>query len=121
MTPTTPNPPNAPSPPPPPPPTRFELELEFVGLLAHPGYLQHLAAAKTLQDPRFVAYLRYLWAYWRRPEYAQYLRYPGPTLRALEVLQEERFRGEVLRPEVLGAWAEGLIRGARGVDGGGGG
>ena len=100
-----------------PPPTRFELELEFVGLLAHPGHLQHLAATKALQDPRLVAYLRYLWAHWRRPAYSGYLRHPGPALRALELLQEPRFRAEVLRPEVLGAWAEGLIGGAGGVEG----
>ena len=96
-----------------PAPTRFELELEFVSLLANPIYLAHLAATKRLQEPEFVAYLRYLHAYWRQPEYARYLRYLGPTLRALEMLQEESFRAAILRPEVAGAWAASVVKGGR--------
>ena len=44
----------------------------------------------------------------------QYLAYPGPTLKALEMLQKEEFRRDVLRPEVVAAWGEGLLRGAGG-------
>lgn len=41
----------------------------------------------------------------------QYLAYPGPTLKALEMLQKEEFRRDVLRPEVVATWGEGLVRG----------
>ncbi|OAA62465.1 soh1 family protein [Niveomyces insectorum RCEF 264] len=98
--------------PPPPPPnktatpsvdlyhTRFEIECEFVACLANPYYLQHLAAEKYFDDPRFVRYLHYL-QYWRYPPYLQYLTWPGPTLRHLELLQEEAFRQAIISPEVV--------------------
>ncbi|MCJ1238830.1 suppressor of hpr1 [Varicellaria rhodocarpa] len=92
-------------------PSRFTLELEFATLLASPAYLSHLATSKVLSSPPFIAYLRYL-LYWTQPPYTQYLAYPGPTLKALEMLQREDFRREILRPEVLDRWAEGLIRGS---------
>lgn len=95
--------------------TRFALELEFVSLLASPAYLSYLASSpiKYLSSPPFIAYLKYL-LYWTRPPYVQYLAYPGPTLKALEMLQKEEFRRDVLRPEVVAAWGEGLLRGAGG-------
>lgn len=95
------------------PPTRFELELEFVTLLASPFYLAHLASAKHLQRPDFVAYLKYLLRHWSTPEYARYLTHPGPTLRALELLQSEAFRRDVLRPEVVDGLVAGLMEGAK--------
>ena len=88
--------------------TRFELELEFVTLLATPPYLSHLAATKLLQSPSFIAYLKYL-LYWTEPRYVRYLRYPGPTLKALEFLQQESFRKDILRPDVMARLAESLL------------
>lgn len=90
--------------------TRFELELEFVTLLASPPYLSHLATTKLLQQPPFVAYLKYL-LYWTEPAYVKYLSYPGPTLKALELLQHEDFRRDVLRPDVVARLAEGFLSG----------
>ena len=108
------NPPT--SPPKPPEPlfggfTRFELELEFVALLASPPYLSYLATTKLLQNPQFIAYLKYL-LYWTEPQYVRYLSYPGPTLKALELLQQDNFRRDILRPEIVGRLAEGLIEGS---------
>ena len=93
-------------------PTRFELELEFVSMLANPAYLIFLASNKTLQQPTFIAYLEYL-QYWAKEPYIQYLSYPGSTLRALELLQSEDFRKDVLRPEVGTRLAEALLEGAK--------
>ncbi|MCJ1244172.1 suppressor of hpr1 [Trapelia coarctata] len=91
--------------------TRFELELEFVTLLASPPYLSYLATTKLLQHPTFIAYLRYL-LYWTEPRYVRYLSYPGPTLKALELLQQEDFRRDILRPEIVGRLAEGFLEGS---------
>lgn len=109
--------------------TRFELELEacsyffpcassldhlltflgqFVQSLGNPYYLNHLASQKLLQDPSFIAYLRYL-LYFTKPEYTKYILYPGPTLRALELLQHERFRQDILSPETVAKLAEGMV------------
>ncbi len=93
------------------PPTRFELELEFVTMLASPSYLTHLATSKVLQDPEFVRYLDYL-QYWNKEPYIQYLSYPGPTLRVLELLQQDTFRREILKPDVGARLAEELMNGA---------
>ncbi|MCJ1307080.1 suppressor of hpr1 [Agyrium rufum] len=93
-------------------PTRFTLELEFVTALSNPSYLSYLATQKYLTNPVFVAYLDYL-LYWTKPPYTQYLMYPEPTLKTLQMLQHEEFRRDVLRPEVLGRWAEALL--GRGV------
>ncbi|KAF3764993.1 hypothetical protein M406DRAFT_70500 [Cryphonectria parasitica EP155] len=80
--------------------TRFEIELDFVQSLANPHYLNHLAAQKLLQQPAFIAYLKYL-QYWRKPPYLRYLAYPGPTLRNLELLQQEQFRKDIISPAVV--------------------
>ncbi len=80
--------------------SRFEIECEFVSCLANPQYLQHLAAQKFLDDPRFIAYLNYL-QYWKEPPYLKYLLWPGPTLKHLELLQQEKFRRDIIRPEVV--------------------
>lgn len=51
---------------------RFELELEFVQLLANPEYLTWLAQSDQLKDPALVKFLDYL-QYWLQPEYAAYI------------------------------------------------
>jgi mediator of RNA polymerase II transcription subunit 31 len=51
---------------------RFELELEFVQLLANPAYLTWLAQSDQLKDPALIKFLEYL-QYWLRPEYAAYI------------------------------------------------
>ena len=51
---------------------RFELELEFVQLLANPTYLTWLAQSDQLKDPALIRFLDYL-QYWLRPEYAAYI------------------------------------------------
>ena len=89
--------------------TRFELELEFVTMIGNPKYLQYLAAQKYLQSPAFIAYLQYL-RYFEKAPYVQYLLYPGPSLQALQLLQTEEFRRDILRPDIVGAWAETLLR-----------
>lgn len=112
-----------PEPPKPAPDPRFTLELEFVSSLANPYYLSHLAvnypnllgisraedndpdAAADPESQAFVAYLAYLYSYWKRPEYAQFLTYPGPTLRALRLLQEERFRRDIINPQLINGLA----------------
>lgn len=75
--------------------TRFTLELEFVQCLANPDYLHWLALNKYLEDPAFVAFLRYL-SYWRRPEYARFLVYPQ-ALAVLELLGRPEVRREAGR------------------------
>ncbi|KAJ2904910.1 Mediator of RNA polymerase II transcription subunit 31 [Zalerion maritima] len=79
--------------------SRFEIELEFVQSLANPAYMRHLANQNILNQPTFVAYLKYL-LYWTRPPYLKYLIYPGPTIRHLELLQQERFRKAVLTTDI---------------------
>ena len=81
---------------------------QFVQSLGNPYYLNHLASQKLLQDPSFIAYLRYL-LYFTKPEYTKYILYPGPTLRALELLQHERFRQDILSPETVAKLAEGMV------------
>jgi len=68
------------------PSNRFEIELEFVQALASPAYWHFLSTWRDedvddvspplLQDPDFLAYLRYLYETWRQPEYARFLTYP---------------------------------------------
>jgi mediator of RNA polymerase II transcription subunit 31 len=78
--------------------SRFQLEIEFVELLANPWYLQRklacagslwlsqqllnalrvvrctdLAQARYFDDKNFLNYLEYL-QYWSKPEYIKYLR-----------------------------------------------
>ncbi len=77
--------------------TRFELELEFVQLLALPAYVQWLAQQGYLDSDPFKAYLRYL-LYWRDPAYARHLLYPS-ALTVLELLVCSReFRAAALQP-----------------------
>ncbi len=81
-------------------------------MLSSPTYLTYLASTKILQQPAFVAYLKYL-QYWTKEPYLQYLSFPGPTLRVLEMLQHEDFRRDVLRPEIGARLAEALLEGAQ--------
>ncbi|GIQ90398.1 mediator complex, subunit Med31, partial [Kipferlia bialata] len=57
------------------PKERFELELEFVQLLADPFYINHLAHHLYFDNPAFINYLKYL-QYWTRPEYLRFIQYP---------------------------------------------
>jgi mediator of RNA polymerase II transcription subunit 31 len=65
------------------PKNRFELELEFVQMLASPAYVHYLATNPSsddhnwLDDPEFIEYLRYLLKTWSRPEYNRFLVYPN--------------------------------------------
>ncbi|KAI9001858.1 mediator of RNA polymerase II transcription subunit 31-like protein [Hyaloraphidium curvatum] len=77
---------------------RFEIELEFVQLLANPFYLQYLAQRGFMKDRAFVNYLDYL-QYWRRPEYAKFIVFPD-SLAILDLLQYEAFREEIAKAEV---------------------
>jgi mediator of RNA polymerase II transcription subunit 31 len=65
--------------------TRFELELEFVQLLANPHYVAYLAGDGFLADAAFCRYLLYLADTWSQPEYARHVLYPNglAVLRAL--------------------------------------
>ena len=65
------------------PPNRFSLELEFLQALASPNYLHFLATTKSdtgdcllLQEPEFMAFLKYLQSTWTKPEYARFISYP---------------------------------------------
>ena len=89
-------------------PTRFELELEFVQMLANPAYLAYLASAKYLQKEEFIYYLAYL-QYWTKPPYVQWLKYPIATLKNLELLQQEDFRRDIIRPDVMFRLSEELL------------
>jgi mediator of RNA polymerase II transcription subunit 31 len=75
--------------------TRFALELEFIQCLANADYLHWLALNKYLEDPAFLAFLRYL-KYWRQPEYARFILYPQ-SLAMLELLEKPEVRREVAR------------------------
>ena len=77
------------------PPNRFSLELEFLQALASPAYLHFLATTKSetgdcllLQEPEFIAFLRYLRTTWSQPEYARFINYPN-CLYFLELLIEK--------------------------------
>lgn len=61
--------------------------------------MRWLAVNHNLNDPAFVAYLKYL-LYWTKPPYLQYLSYPGPTLHSLKLLQQEDFRRALLTTDV---------------------
>ena len=71
---------------------RFQVELEFVQMLANPFYLQHLAQYKYFEDKSFISYLKYL-LYWKQPEYSKFIMYPN-CLYYLDRLQDEGFRSE---------------------------
>jgi mediator of RNA polymerase II transcription subunit 31 len=84
------------------PANRFELELEFVQALASPAYLHFLATTKSeagdgllLQEPEFMAFLRYLQATWRQAAYSRFLNFPH-SLYFLELLID--------KPAVVKEW-----------------
>ncbi|MES1914434.1 MAG: hypothetical protein MHM6MM_006509 [Cercozoa sp. M6MM] len=77
--------------------SRFSMELEFMSLLANPRYLHHLAVSGTLDDERFLRFLRYL-EYWRRPEYACFVRH-AHAFHFLTLLLESRAFRLQLRDE----------------------
>ena len=76
------------------PSDRFELELEFLQMLASPAYLHYLAINEYLSDSAFMDFLKYL-RYWKQPEYVKFVSYPH-SLYFLDLLTEnERFRREL--------------------------
>mmetsp|Transcript_26440 Transcript_26440/g.40957 ORF Transcript_26440/g.40957 Transcript_26440/m.40957 type:complete len:151 (-) Transcript_26440:475-927(-) len=76
------------------PSDRFELELEFLQMLASPAYLHYLAINDYLSDSSFIEFLKYL-KYWKRPEYVKFVSYPH-SLYFLDLLtNNERFRREL--------------------------
>lgn len=68
---------------------RFQMELEFVQLLANPAYLQYLAQNDYFTKPSFKTYLKYL-QYWHTQPYSSYILYPY-CLETLDMLQSSRW------------------------------
>ena len=93
---------STPAPAPAPDALRFELELEFVQLLASPAYVQWLSQQGYLDHAPFVdGYLRYL-LYWREPRYARHLLCPA-ALSVLELLVSSTdFRAAAAQPGFVG-------------------
>ncbi|KAI9221277.1 SOH1-domain-containing protein [Blastocladiella britannica] len=75
---------------------RFEMELEFIQLLANPDYLHYLATENYFSRSEFINYLKYL-EYWRQPQYAKYLQFPH-CLHFLTLLHDASFRASLLNP-----------------------
>eukprot|EP00123_Amoebidium_parasiticum_P003458 comp14764_c1_seq1/m.11177 comp14764_c1_seq1/g.11177 ORF comp14764_c1_seq1/g.11177 comp14764_c1_seq1/m.11177 type:complete len:161 (-) comp14764_c1_seq1:338-820(-) len=69
---------------------RFEVELEFVQMLASPNYLGYLAQHRMFEKPEFVNYIKYL-QYWKQPQYARFLKWPQ-CLYFLDQLQKPHFQ-----------------------------
>ncbi|CAD8140433.1 unnamed protein product [Paramecium octaurelia] len=69
---------------------RFQMDLEFVQLLANPQYIYQLAIKQYFEDDQFVNYLQYL-LYFKRPEFLKYIKYPV-CIKMLDCLQNEEFR-----------------------------
>jgi mediator of RNA polymerase II transcription subunit 31 len=78
---------------------RFQLELEFVSLLANPHYLHHLAQAKYLEDPAFLNYISYL-QYFHQPAYLPFMQHPH-ALYFLDLLLLPAFRQALLNPQYV--------------------
>jgi hypothetical protein len=78
---------------------RFELELEFVSLLANPFYLQSLAQSRLLDRPDLLGYLSYL-QYWKLSSYSIFVTHPHSLL-FLDLLQDEGFRSRLLDPNFI--------------------
>ena len=71
---------------------RFELELEFVNLMADMSYVAHLSTEGYLQKPSFLRYLRYLLTTWSAPAYAKHVRFPLSLLHLRLAVHDEAFR-----------------------------
>lgn len=82
---------------------RFELELEFVQLLANSEYLNWLAQNRYFEDQAFINYLSYL-QYWKRKDYVHFITFPH-CLRMLELLQQPEFRKVLVRKDMQNAIA----------------
>ncbi|KAL9648671.1 hypothetical protein ABK040_016300 [Willaertia magna] len=72
---------------------RFEMELEFIELLAHPTYLQYLAQYKYFEDEGFIEYLKYL-QYWKSPEYSKFIKFPYCLYFLDRLINDLHFREE---------------------------
>jgi mediator of RNA polymerase II transcription subunit 31 len=67
-----------------------------------------LAQQGILEQPEFVAYLRYL-QYWHQPQFARFLVYPV-ALHMLDLLQEPAFRENLKHEGTAAEIAERLVR-----------
>jgi len=79
---------------------RFEVELEFVQCLANVEYIHHLAVNGTLEEPKFIHYLKYLQDTWTKIEYARFLTFPH-CLAYLALLQEPTFRQSAINVQFI--------------------
>ncbi|KAM3130544.1 hypothetical protein pb186bvf_017353 [Paramecium bursaria] len=67
---------------------RFQMDLEFVQMLANPQYLKYLR--QYIDDDCFINYLKYL-CYFKDPKYFKYIQYPM-CIKILDCLQNQEFR-----------------------------
>ena len=77
---------------------RFQIELEFVQLLANPNYLNYLAQRGYFRQDSFLNYLKYLTyrpTASTSPAYCKYLAYPQ-CLALFELLQREQFLKDIV-------------------------
>lgn len=92
---------------------RFAMELEFVQMLANPGYVQWLSQEGYLSNAPFLRYLDYL-SYWREPQCARHLLYPA-ALTVLELLQKDaEFRAAAANPGFIGYFHQQIMSASTG-------
>ncbi|CAD8054069.1 unnamed protein product [Paramecium sonneborni] len=72
---------------------RFQMDLEFVQLLASPFYVHQLAIKDYFEDDQFINYLQYL-LYFKGSEYLKYIKYPV-CIKILDCLQNVEFRKQM--------------------------
>ncbi|KAL4482269.1 hypothetical protein ABPG72_018050 [Tetrahymena utriculariae] len=68
---------------------RFQLDLEFVNMLANPYYIFQLQEYDYFSNERFLNYLKYL-SYFKQPEYFKFVKYPL-GIKMLDLIQQEKF------------------------------
>ena len=89
---------------------RFEIEAEFVQLLADMTFVSFLGSDGYFLRPAFMRYLRHLLVVWSRPEYARHLRYPLGLTHLRLLVADEDFREAArtaaggLRASQLAVW-----------------
>lgn len=92
------------------PSDRLTLELEFLQLLADPLYVHSLAAESKLDNPGFLAYIRYLHETYSQPQYAHLLLYPLGLSMARALLQNTgSIRTEIGKREVAEAMRRSVL------------
>ncbi|EAR90199.3 mediator of RNA polymerase II transcription subunit, putative (macronuclear) [Tetrahymena thermophila SB210] len=68
---------------------RFQLDLEFVNMLANPYYILQLQEYDYFSNERFQNYLKYL-SYFKQPEYFKFVKYPL-GIKMLDLIQQDKF------------------------------